>query len=335
MASCLEALVQAKDIFGWLASPFAGYGLAVLLIPVSVWVGNYINRRRLVYVWENTELISDSINQGMPGQVEVTVAGKKVKDLSRADITIWNAGKKTIRASEVVTPITVEKEGPGGFLSATLIKRSIKENGASANLATANLATFSFDYLDPGQGFVVSLLYSGKLGSQDGLGTAISSVIQELPKGLEHAGANHHRRVGIQLLCGILPIFIGFLIGTGYITEIMTVTDPSLYRGLHFAILLGIPLFMPLYLYSGLILRFLFQPRIPRALIGPGDRIEKAKGRPVSPDDPDSVFRSAVSYPPNSLVEKNARMIRAVGARIEKEKSGNIRTTDDNARKGG
>ncbi|MCK1759200.1 hypothetical protein IVA78_29625 [Bradyrhizobium sp. 137] len=85
---------------------------------------------------------------------------RQLRDPRRVLFFIWNSGNTTIDGSAIATadPLRL-KAGNVQIINAAIVKASRDVNCTTAQLDTAGDVTIRFDYLDPGDGFTIEILY--------------------------------------------------------------------------------------------------------------------------------------------------------------------------------
>lgn len=116
------------------------------------------------------ESIASARVLGLPGatdygeHVAVTYRGEVIPQLSVATITIWNAGSATLGGDALVErdPLQVVVRGAGRMLDASIELDPKAACGCAIDLDVSrpDAVRLRFDYLDPGDGFVVRVLHT-------------------------------------------------------------------------------------------------------------------------------------------------------------------------------
>lgn len=160
-------------------------GIAGIAFGVGVPVWLYLKaekRTRLSFSIKETILIgSQSI--ALPDGIIIFYQKKVIADLKKANVFFWNSGTNPIRGGDIASknPLSIN------FLSGPQLLRSriekVSDYASDVTLVTDDEGIkLSFDYLEPGQGFVVELLYAGKdaLAKPDGKIVGMSGDIREI-----------------------------------------------------------------------------------------------------------------------------------------------------------
>lgn len=104
------------------------------------------------------------VRAGQASNITVQLEGKNlVGDVTAAQIAIWNAGKKPIRAANILRPLVIRTSGKAKILEARLKKTTREVVGLT--LDTSRLAAgeveIKWDILEQNDGGVVQLIYCG------------------------------------------------------------------------------------------------------------------------------------------------------------------------------
>lgn len=110
-----------------------------------------------------------------PDAVEVRYRGNPVPRLTRSTIWIWNAGKKTVRRSDIAEHDPLRLVFDGQVLNCRIRKLSREVTRIRANIEQEPQGAIlcQFDFLDPGDGGVFEVLHSGSDEAPQCLGTVI------------------------------------------------------------------------------------------------------------------------------------------------------------------
>lgn len=130
------------------------------------------------------QLIIDSSDVGTLGplekEIELAVGGVPITQLRRCLLVFWNAGKLTLKGSDVVGSISLEV--PGSVIGQVRVaaSRDVCNPQASVNGGRIEL-TFSF--LDRGDTIMVSVLHDGPEADPK-----LQATIMGVPEGVKHRG---------------------------------------------------------------------------------------------------------------------------------------------------
>ena len=120
----------------------------------------------------------------LPADVDVIYRGEKVQSLAKTYISFWNAGRKTILGSEVVSadPVRFEAdETEVKILSARIIRVTRDVDRAELEVA-GNTVLLKFDFFDPKDGVTLEVIHTGIGSRLDCRGT-----IRGIPQGIKNA----------------------------------------------------------------------------------------------------------------------------------------------------
>ena len=165
-----------------------------------------------------------------PVEVEVRYRGTPVPKLTSSTIWIWNAGKKTVRGSDVVAHDPFQFRFDGEVLNVKIkkVSREAVQITAAASGEAGRTVCCSFEFLDPGDGGVLEVLHTGSDKAPECTGTIIG-----LPKGPQHWGlawdfsvSSKRRRRSLWffyttiVILGLIVSLRGIL-GDQYINEVL------------------------------------------------------------------------------------------------------------------
>ena len=110
-----------------------------------------------------------------PVEVEVRYRGTPVPKLTSSTIWIWNAGKKTVRGSDVVAHDPFQFRFDGEVLNVKIkkVSREAVQITAAASGEAGRTVCCSFEFLDPGDGGVLEVLHTGSDKAPECTGTII------------------------------------------------------------------------------------------------------------------------------------------------------------------
>ncbi|GAK69319.1 hypothetical protein RRU01S_04_01410 [Agrobacterium rubi TR3 = NBRC 13261] len=109
--------------------------------------------------------------------LKITFEGVDVPRATFANIFIWNDGNQTIRRSDITPKKPLRLTLPEGekFLQYNLASMADEAMDASMSLSEDGSLTVSFEYIEPGQGFVCEILHTGESSSLNLIGVLISA----------------------------------------------------------------------------------------------------------------------------------------------------------------
>ena len=144
-----------------------------------------------------------------PDDVEVRYRGTPVPRLTSSTVWIWNAGKKTVRGSDIVAHDPLRLHFGGDVLNVRIInmtREALRIKAKTSEEEARGTVCWDFEFLDPGDGGVLEVLHNGSDEAPKYTGTIIG-----LPKGLRYRQLlgpyiRSERRI-------ILSIFAGAVVG--------------------------------------------------------------------------------------------------------------------------
>ena len=165
-----------------------------------------------------------------PAEVEVRYRGTPVPEITSSTIWIWNAGKKTVRGSDIVANYPLQLRFDGEVLNVKIrkVSREAVQISADTSGEVRRTVRYSFEFLDPGDGGVLEVLHTGSDEAPECTGTIIG-----FPKGPQHWGSawafsvssRRERRVlrfscTTMAIAGLVVSLQGIL-GEQYINEVL------------------------------------------------------------------------------------------------------------------
>lgn len=107
------------------------------------------------------------VKSGQASRLKASFDGKEItNDVTAAQITFWNAGKRAIRRSEILEPITVSTGTDHPILEASLRKstRQVTHISLTESQLNKGEVAISWDILENLDGGVLQLIYTGDAG---------------------------------------------------------------------------------------------------------------------------------------------------------------------------
>lgn len=115
-------------------------------------------RSEISYACEYTRLIWSRI----PAFSRITLSrdGKQLRDPRRVLFYVWNSGNVTIDGDRITEADPLQlRAGEVTIISADIVKNTREVNRTRAGISKTGDVHLRFDYLDPGDGFVIEALY--------------------------------------------------------------------------------------------------------------------------------------------------------------------------------
>lgn len=121
--------------------------------------------------------------QEFPSEIQILYGNKSIPRLTYTSIYFWNAGKQTMRGSEIVAddPLRFEFDSGDEILTVEIeiCTRRVNKLNASIPSDAKNQALVMFDFLDPQDGARIGILHSSQNLCPKSLGT-----IRGIPSGV-------------------------------------------------------------------------------------------------------------------------------------------------------
>jgi hypothetical protein len=132
----------------------------------------------------------------LPSEVVIHFQDKRINHLKKKTVIFWNSGTETIDKNDIVRtdPLRVLFTGKADILKSSIVRQSKTTNNATILKPTDLNATYShdptkrevyfgFEYLDPGQGLELEILYQGDddfevMGTIKGIPEGLSDTIE-------------------------------------------------------------------------------------------------------------------------------------------------------------
>src|SRR6266446_1518776 len=92
-----------------------------------------------------------------------TLSSGELAPLRYSDCTVWNSGRTTIYANDLKSEngIEISLSEEAEIFTGPLVQVSLRENKVEVYKHSPGAISCRFEYLDPGQGFLVSIGYAG------------------------------------------------------------------------------------------------------------------------------------------------------------------------------
>jgi|SRR5215216_929179 len=125
-------------------------------------------------------------NSILPSEVEIFFKGKKVPLVTKSIIALWNNGNSTIMGEQIAhqDPLRILPPQETEILDAQIQKITRTVTGISISVEeNPNQVILTFDYLDPSDGALITVLHTGEKDVQ------ILGTLRGLPRGLLDLGS--------------------------------------------------------------------------------------------------------------------------------------------------
>ena len=227
----MDFLFQILDR-GWVGSTIELVGIvaAVLLYRASLVKACPVYQRRALRLIGSDE-------SALPPNIEIRFRNQVVERLTKTYIVFWNAGKVTLRGSDIVEddPVRCEFAPDARVLEASVVKNSRPANKFSivVDPKCPNCAVLSFDYLDTNDGATIEILHTDQQRYP-----ALKGTVRGVPRGVLDRGriAPARRRdlpryvlrwmPYIMLATGLLSVCVGIFLPETKLTS-LTTNDPA------------------------------------------------------------------------------------------------------------
>ncbi|RYZ90710.1 MAG: hypothetical protein EOP06_07575 [Proteobacteria bacterium] len=202
----------------WALVNAAWFGLLIgtVLGIAGLWFGVYSYRQsrqitRLRSMEGHTALMGPSPVEA-EDRLRILFDNVDVPRLTSSSFGFWNDGTTTIRGDDIVKldPLVIRVNG-GSILRATMEAATRPQIDVHVREADDHVF-FTFDYLDPGDGFKIQLLHSGKLDA-----ASLSGSVRGLPRGVEPFDRNATAAKWAIGLLGFLAILLLACIAGGFV----------------------------------------------------------------------------------------------------------------------
>ena len=160
-----------------LKDPLVGVLLGLVTFAVSTAIAYLLYKKalplsRLDYAASDAYALT-SADSPFQNQLEIRFEGTVVPRVATTIIGIWNNGNQTIQGSQIVESdkLRIKLFDEGKILRARLQASTRPVLDASIQISGENEAVISFDFLDPGDGFVAYIVHSAAPRSAFLIGT--------------------------------------------------------------------------------------------------------------------------------------------------------------------
>jgi len=170
---------------GWVGSLIGLIGLIGLVVTIFLYRASRIGPRP-AYKYRALRLIGGE-EQALPEEVTVLFIDKKVEQLTKTHIVLWNSGKATIHGENIVAdePLRLEFSKDSEVLNVQVLSFTRKPNKFTVNInaRSPNEVICSFDYLDAEDGAVIEILHTDRERYPK-----VRGAIKGVPKGILNWG---------------------------------------------------------------------------------------------------------------------------------------------------
>ena len=166
---------------GWIGTLVGTVGLAVALL--LYWRSRISGV--IAFQSHNVAMIGGG-DAVFPAEVTVQYQGTPVPGITSSTVWIWNAGKKTVKGTDIVAHDPLLLRFGGEILNVRIRKTTrevIRITADTSGEIGKTVVRCGFEFLDPGDGGVLEVLHAGSAEAPEFTGTIIG-----LPKGLKYGG---------------------------------------------------------------------------------------------------------------------------------------------------
>lgn len=269
-------LTEMGAILGFFNQGWVGVLVGAIGIAVAIYTIFRRTKGHLLYQQTSIRLL-DAGRNSLLNSVSVLYGDKRVPRVSLTHVAIWNSGRSAVRATDISQhgPITIELNGDGEILEATVAASSMPDNDPTLVISDDGRSfLLSFSFLNPGQGVIARAIHTADSGN-----VLISGTLIDLPEignagqlgmvSLRGSGANTAIIVSTsRTIVGIYLLFGGivFIVMATFFKDDMAAVDQTMSAlSQAYGWLMGIVLGIPMVLGSLLLLTSRRAP--PNALI--------------------------------------------------------------------
>lgn len=162
-----------------------------------------VGKERRVLLFKKSEIdIIGGSQSALSDRIEIRFDGNAIPRVTKTTFWIWNEGNRTIDGAAVAKsdPLRIEIPENSTLLESTILA-SDDANDVSMIQATSNATVIGFEFLEPKQGFKVTLIHTAKTNEAALLGTL---------KGMQPA-RDYQKKSRIQLVTGIIGALFLFV----------------------------------------------------------------------------------------------------------------------------
>ncbi|RVG29772.1 hypothetical protein [Sinorhizobium meliloti] len=200
------------------SDPLVALLLAVLSILITYLLYRLSKAKtRLLVHREEVSLISTAKSSKFTSELEISYNSVKVPVVTVSTFTVWNGGTSVLRSSDIAPSdgLRFETDDQHNRIFKVEVRQSRPVNGVRVDAKSPeNRASVSFDFFDPGEGFVCEIVHDAEIKSIRLKGTVMGAPrsperIVDLPKlvmplGPAKIGINGERIFG--LLCCVFGV---------------------------------------------------------------------------------------------------------------------------------
>lgn len=115
------------------------------------------------------------IGGALPRDVSVYYKDEEVSRLSSVHVAFWNHGRKALKKTDVVRPITIAFDDGGRIVKHSVLRSNKEENEVNIHTVGNTALKITFEYLDYKDGCIVEILHESGLRRPNLEGTIIEN----------------------------------------------------------------------------------------------------------------------------------------------------------------
>lgn len=146
----------------------------------------FTTRSKLYYQVSKLQIIGN-IGLNLPDEFEVTVAGKRINNLQKSQIIIWNGGTSTIMGDKIVKEdhLRLVFDASTNILDVNItgLSRKVTKFTAEKDMTRENEVILEFDFLDRKDGVIIEILHTNSNSD-----VKLDGTIRGLRKGIKFKG---------------------------------------------------------------------------------------------------------------------------------------------------
>lgn len=163
---------QFLDFF---STPWIGTAIGAIGVVLAIYF--YVKTRvvsRLSYELSETNIVG-TLDAAFSNSLELTYEGRKVPRVTRTTIRMWNSGNATIRHADVAEgdPLSAVLSENSEVLQTAVVRQTRPVNQILIKSTSDQKVVVGFDFLDPGDGFLIDIIHTDMLNVVGLTGTVI------------------------------------------------------------------------------------------------------------------------------------------------------------------
>ncbi|MBB3411415.1 hypothetical protein FHT87_005368 [Rhizobium sp. BK316] len=141
---------------------YAFWAGIALTATLAYWTYTTLPRSRLAYHIRNSTVI-DGASPEYSSSIKITYEGTEIPRATLSQVFVWNDGNQTIRRRDITPKSPLTLYVPGGQHILQIGVEAVAEEAIDVHLGHGDEAALdvAFEYMEPRQGFVCSILHTG------------------------------------------------------------------------------------------------------------------------------------------------------------------------------